>query len=66
MLEPHNWHHKTFCSAPEWREAAEKYERLAKMADADGDTFHAEMARKNAAQCRENARMKEISNAASD
>ncbi|MFN3705302.1 MAG: hypothetical protein ACK4WM_04845 [Thermoflexales bacterium] len=62
MHNPFEWHPKTFLSAAKWREEADKYERLAKMAEADGDKFHAERARRNAAQCRENARIKEIDN----
>lgn len=56
----HDWHAKMFKDAAFWRAEAARWERLAEMATADGDTRHAENHRREAAGCRENARQWEI------
>ena len=57
---PRDWWAKSFYTAADWREEADKYEELAKLAERDGDTFYAERARADAALCRQHAREKEV------
>lgn len=60
MRNPNDWHAKSFWSAEQWRDEADKYERLSAAAEADGDDHYAKMASVDAARCRQNARLKEI------
>ncbi|MEM6477245.1 MAG: hypothetical protein AAF687_13890 [Pseudomonadota bacterium] len=46
---------KSFKSA-DWLAEANKHERIATLADEDGDTHHAQLARNEAALCRQRAR----------
>lgn len=55
-----DWHAKTFQNASWWRAEAQKWDQLALAADLDGDKRHATHARDEAAQCRQNARLKEM------
>ena len=58
--DPHSYFDKARLKALDWREEAKKYEMLAKSAKLDGDAFHAERAKADAAQCRQNARLLEL------
>lgn len=55
-----DWHSRAFKSAEFWRGEAVKWEKLADMAKADGDERHESNARDEAANCRQNARLKEL------
>ncbi len=57
-----DWHSKAFQDSAFWRRQAVQWERLAEMAMADGDVNHAQLHRREAANCRENARQWDISN----
>lgn len=59
--DPGEWHAKTFRDADFWRHQSEAWEALANAAVLDGDIDHAAYARRNAAGCRHNARLKELS-----
>lgn len=59
-ISSHNWHAKTYQDAAFWRAEADKWERLAAMAESDGDEWHARCASNEAANCRQNARLKEL------
>lgn len=52
-----------FYSAGRWRDEADKWERLADLAETDGDASHVEHARQQASACRQNARLKEVEDA---
>jgi hypothetical protein len=47
-------------TADQWREAAARYERLADAAERDGDPRYANCAKQYAADCRQNARLREV------
>jgi hypothetical protein len=49
-----------FWTAEDWRAEAEKREHLAKLAERDGDHWHAAEAKAEAARCRQKARMIEV------
>lgn len=55
-----DWHTREFASAAELRASADREERLAAAASADGDDAHAAHHKKQAAEYRELARLKEI------
>ena len=55
-----DWHSKTFQDAAWWRAEADKWERLSASAEEDGDADHADRASSQAANCRQNARLKEV------
>lgn len=61
LVRPPAWHSETFQDAPWWRAMAEKWERLRAAAEDDGDMGHAEVAARAAANCRDIARRKELS-----
>lgn len=58
-----DWHTKTFWTAEEFRQEAQREERLAHAADADGDAHYADLHRSKAREYREAARLKEVDNA---
>ena len=56
---PSDWWAGSFYSAEDWRAEALRFDKLADLAKADGDTLHADNAHRNAAGCRQRAREKE-------
>ena len=55
----YDWHAKMFKDAAFWREQAEAWELRAINCEHDGDLRHRDNAKREAANCRENAREKE-------